>query len=122
MLKIYFRAGDRHPSQTVNSSLYRGLFKFIIFKYNIKCFCWGNTIKALGEKNKGGGVGDQGAGDNITMNLFLEEQGNILHTLGLKVHKCMGSLSTAKHKAMYATWVKIRCTNTMLVQKCDCDK
>lgn len=50
---IYLCAGDTPHRLSIH--LYRGLFKFIIFKYNIKCFCWDNTIKALRERDKGDG-------------------------------------------------------------------
>lgn len=53
----------------------------------------------LGEYNQSfGRKGQGGWEDNIIMHFFffLEERGKILHTLGLKVHKFMGSLSTAK--------------------------
>lgn len=50
---IYLGAGDTPLRRSINR--YRGLFKCIIFKYNIKCFRLGNTIKALGVKDKGHG-------------------------------------------------------------------
>lgn len=46
---IYLCAGDTPHRLSIH--LYRGLFKFI-FKYNVKCFCWENTIKALGQRDK----------------------------------------------------------------------
>lgn len=49
-----------------------------------------NTIKALGQR-------DGGWDSNIIIMHFFRGAGKILHTLGLKVHKFMGSLSTAKH-------------------------
>lgn len=53
----------------------------------------------LGKYNQSFGTkGHGGWEDNIIMHFFFfEERGNILHTLGLKVHKFMGSLSTDKH-------------------------
>lgn len=50
---IYLGAGDTPLRLSIH--LDRGLFKFNIFKYNIKCFCWDNTIKALGQRD--GGMG-----------------------------------------------------------------
>lgn len=50
---IYLGAGD--TPHRLSIQLYRGLFNFIIVKYNIKCFCWDNTIKALGERDNGDG-------------------------------------------------------------------
>lgn len=47
---IYLCAGDTPHRLSIH--LYRGWFKFIIFKYNNKCFCWDNTIKALGLRDK----------------------------------------------------------------------
>lgn len=48
---IYLCAGDTPHRLSIH--LYWGLFKFIIFKYNIKCFCWDSTIKALGQRGRG---------------------------------------------------------------------
>lgn len=70
--------------------LYGGLFKFIIFKYNIKCFCWENTIKALGERDK------EGWEDNIIMHFFFWRSGVIISCIlwGLRCINSWGLLAS----------------------------
>lgn len=81
---IYLGAGDTPLRLSIHLS--RGLFKFILFKYQHEVLFVGIIQSKLWEK------GTKGMGGSYNNALFfLEERGNILHTLGLKVHKFMGS-------------------------------
>lgn len=66
---IYLGAGDTPLRLSIHLS--RGLFKFILFKYNMKCFLLGLYNQSFGRK------GQRGWEDHIIMHFFFWRSGVI---------------------------------------------